>query len=399
VSRPATRRWIALAAVVLLLHLAGIDWVGTQLRQDALLPKMAAPMFTRLLHQEAPAPVTAATAPPPVAEVARPQVRSIEPKAAPPARAASQPASAPRHTSPADAADSGERVAARPEDSTVAAPTAAASTAAPASSPVAVAAAATPAPGASAARRPASAPTPAASAPPMNSAVTAATPVVPAGPGLAPDGWPVDTRLNYRLGGNYRGALHGSARVQWLRQGPRYETRIDIDITLLASLTITSQGTITPRALKPEVYEEVRRGGVRRAELKGDSVLLGNGKVVPRPEGVQDAASQFVDLAHRFASGEDQLEVGRSIGLWLARPGGVDRWIYDVVGRDTLQTPELGAIDAYHLKPRPLDRPRGNITAEIWFAPSLQYLPVRIRIDMDGKDTYLDLTVLNIEQR
>jgi hypothetical protein len=120
--------------------------------------------------------------------------------------------------------------------------------------------------------------------------------------------------------------------------------------------------------------------------------------VVPRPPGVQDAASQFVELAHRFASGEDRLEVGRSVTLWLARPGGVDRWTYDIVGRDTLQTPQLGPIDAFHLKPRPLDQPRGNITAEIWFAPSLQYLPVRIRLDMDGKDTYLDLVVLDIQQ-
>jgi len=71
---------------------------------------------------------------------------------------------------------------------------------------------------------------------------------------------------------------------------------------------------------------------------------------------------------------------------------------YDIVGRDMLQTPELGEIEAFHLKPRPIANPRGNITAEMWFAPSLGFLPVRIRVNM-GEDTHVDLMVLRIEQR
>ena len=45
-----------------------------------------------------------------------------------------------------------------------------------------------------------------------------------------------------------------------------------------------------------------------------------------------------------------------------------------------------------------LARPRGPIQAEIWFAPTLQYLPVRIRITQ-GADSYMDLLVETIEQR
>ena len=47
---------------------------------------------------------------------------------------------------------------------------------------------------------------------------------------------------------------------------------------------------------------------------------------------------------------------------------------------------------------RSIANPRGNITVEMWFAPSLQYLPVRIRVNM-GEGTYLELTVVKIEQR
>ena len=56
------------------------------------------------------------------------------------------------------------------------------------------------------------------------------------------------------------------------------------------------------------------------------------------------------------------------------------------------------ATDYAHLKPRQLAKPRGSIVAEIWFAPSLQYLPVRIRITQ-GEGSYVDLLVQTIDQR
>jgi hypothetical protein len=389
-------RWLVLTGIVLLLHVLAIDWVARQLQQTSLLPKMTAPMFTRLLQPEAPPEIVAAAPVPPPPPVTRPQVRSIPAGAPKPARAASepevQPVPQPAQAQPVPAPDEADTAAAAAAD--------ASAPAAPVD--VAAAPAAPAAPPASVASAPASAPAAAASSPQAVASATApaaSAPAAPVGPAIASDGWPADTRLNYRLGGIFReGALHGSAQVQWLRQEQRYETRIDIDITLLASLVMTSQGTVTAQGLRPEAYEELRRSGARRAQMRDDSVVLGNGQVVPRPDGVQDTASQFVELSHRFASGQEVLEVGRSISLWLARPGGVDRWTYDVVGRETLQTPELGPLDAFHLKPRAIGNPRGNITAEMWFAPSLQYLPVRIKVNMDTA-TYVDLIVTTIQQR
>jgi hypothetical protein len=394
--RRGRARWLVLTGIVLLLHVLAIDWVARQLQQTSLLPKMTAPMFTRLLQPEAPPEIVAAAPVPPPLPVTRPQVRSIPAGAPKPARAASepevQPIPQPAQAQPVPAPDEADTAAAAAAD--------ASAPAAPVD--VAAAPAAPAAPPASVASAPASAPAAAASSPQAVASATApaaSAPAAPVGPAIASDGWPADTRLNYRLGGIFReGALHGSAQVQWLRQEQRYETRIDIDITLLASLVMTSQGTVTAQGLRPEAYEELRRSGARRAQMRDESVVLGDGRVVPRPDGVQDTASQFVELSHRFASGQEVLEVGRSISLWLARPGGVDRWTYDVVGRETLQTPELGPLEAFHLKPRAIGNPRGNITAEMWIAPSLQYLPVRIKVVM-GNEAWLDLMVDHIDQR
>ena len=65
--------------------------------------------------------------------------------------------------------------------------------------------------------------------------------------------------------------------------------------------------------------------------------------------------------------------------------------VYDVVGPETLAT-AFGAVEAIHLKPRRASRAPSDLTAEIWFAPQLRYMPARIRIRQDDS-TYADLLV------
>jgi hypothetical protein len=381
------KRFAALLVLVLLLHALALQWLAQQLdAQRSALHAMAAPMFTRLLQPEAPAAVPAAAALPAAAKPKRSGITSIaKSQAAAAARAASEPVESeqqpsgaevggfafPRPSVPPETAAS----ASTPEISTPTgpAPENAPQTSTPEVTPTAAATA-----GAAA-----------------SSPASAASPVAERANALA--SWPADTRLSYHLGGYFRGELHGDARVQWQRQEDRYQARVEIDLTLLASVTMTSQGEVTPQGLVPRVYEELRRSGPRTARLRDNTITLNDGRTLPRPDGVQDTASQFVELSHRFATGQEALEVGRSVSLWMARPGGLDLWTYDIVEREILQTPAFGPLEAFRLKPRPIANPRGNYTAEIWFAPSLQYLPVRIRVNM-GESAYVDLLVEKIEQ-
>ena len=374
IDRGDRRALLVTLAVVLLLHALAVAFFSQFLQAPSLLAHMTAPMYTRTISVQAPAPEPAAQAPMAEAAPERPTARIETPQQAARRKAARPP---PPRATASQAQAATERPAPAPPE----APEAAASqavAAAPAAEP------AGPVDGASAALAAASAPAP------TQAAASAAAPAY-----LAQ--WPADTRLTYRLGGNYRGELHGSAQVLWQREGTRYQASVQIDLGLLLSMRFTSQGEITEQGLAPEVYEEQvrqRRRGVRI----GEDVRLNNGERVPRPRDVQDTASQFVEMGHRFATDPAALQAGSEIRLWLARPGGVDQWTYDVVGEDTLQLPRLGAVPAYHLKPRPLDKPRGPISAEIWIAPTLQYLPVRIRLTQ-GPDTYMDLMVETIEQQ
>ena len=390
------KRFAALLVLVLLLHALALQWLARQLdAQRSALHAMAAPMFTRLLQPEAPAAVPAAAALPAAAKPKRPGITSIaKSQAAAAARAASEPVESEQQPSGAEVGGPELPKPSVPRDITATASTPAATTPAtpaPERTPVASTPEVTPTVAATASAAASSPATPTSPA----SAASIASPGAQRANALA--SWPADTRLSYRLGGYFRGELHGDARVQWQRQDDRYQARVEIDLTLLASVTMTSQGEVTPQGLVPRVYEELRRSGPRTARLRDNTITLNDGRTLPRPDGVQDTASQFVELSHRFATGQEALEVGRSVSLWMARPGGLDLWTYDIVEREILQTAAFGPLEAFRLKPRPIANPRGNYTAEIWFAPSLQYLPVRIRVNM-GESAYVDLLVDKIEQ-
>ena len=211
------------------------------------------------------------------------------------------------------------------------------------------------------------------------------------------DTWPPDTRLVYELKGYYRGDMYGTGRVQWQREQSRYQVQIDLRMALLVRVALTSQGEVTEAGLLPNTYQEQAPWGERRVSLRDGYVTLHNGTQVPHPHTLQDTASQFVELSHRFATGREVLQVGRPVQVWLARPQAFALWTYDVVEEETLELPELGPVRAFHLRPRPIANPQGAITAELWFAPSLQYLPVRVRIAL-GSGNYADLMVERIEQ-
>ncbi|HSQ72884.1 MAG TPA: DUF3108 domain-containing protein, partial [Rubrivivax sp.] len=212
--------------------------------------------------------------------------------------------------------------------------------------------------------------------------------------------WPPSTRLSYRLSGNYRGPVEGQAQVEWLRSGARYQVHMEVSIgpffAPLMSRRVASEGEITPDGLRPSRYDEDTRIVLREPRrlvifLDADRVRLPGGVELPRPEGVQDSASQFVQLTWLFTTQPALLQPGVSIALPLALPRHVQAWVYDVQEPELLPTP-AGEVLALHVKPRREAVRPGDLAAEMWVAPSLQYLPVRIVIRQD-EETYVDLVI------
>lgn len=185
--------------------------------------------------------------------------------------------------------------------------------------------------------------------------------------------------------------------MEWLRQGRDYQVHLDVDLGLI-SRRMSSQGVLTPDGISPQRYDEQTKLVLmdpRRANLQflGSEVQLANGQREPVPRGAQDSASQFVHLTWLFLTGREPLLAGRSVHFPLVLPRRQYAWRYDVVGEETVHTP-MGPVASWHLKPAPVAA-GGDLLAEVWLAPSLQYLPVRILIRQDA-ETHLDLVLKRV---
>ena len=359
------RRWALLALVVAvsLAHWQLGEWLPLPRIGDDAAARMPPRIEVAFVRELAPA----APPPPPPVVVAR--------KAPARAKAVPKPAAAASAPQPQPAASEPMLAAAPDVPAAPTAPTAASEPAAPDASDAAAVAAA-----------PASAASGATTAPAFE--------------------WPPSTRLSYRLHGNYRGEVVGAAQVEWVHVGTRYQVHLDVWIGAQAAPLVgrrmTSDGEVGAAGLSPQRYDEETRAlfrSLRRRTIVFDDehVFLPGGKQAERIDGMQDAASQFVQLTWLFTTQPQLLRVGQRIEIPLALPTNVDRWSYEVIEQETLATP-FGPLPTYHLKPRRELRPNRELVADAWFAPSLQYLPVRLLIRQD-EASYIDLMLERLPQQ
>lgn len=302
-------------------------------------------------------------------------VRELQP-AAPPVYAAAPPA-------PAKVT----RGARRPEP-------AASAASQPASEPVVEVAEAA-APAASVPAMAASAPLDLASAATAASASASAVPVAaaasaPASSAVASFDWPPSTRLNYDFNGYYRGPVLGNAKVEWLRDGSHYQVRLEVRVPMLGGRKMLSDGQLGPNGLAPSRYDEVTERLFsdtvsQSVRFEADRIVLANQKVNDWVPGVQDTASQFVQMTWMFLTQPELLQVGRTVEFPLALPRRVGRWTYDVREQVTLYLP-FGEVNAFHLEPRPTSRRGKEWLVDMWIAPSLQYLPAKILLRQDAEN-------------
>ncbi|MCY4746822.1 DUF3108 domain-containing protein [Pelomonas sp. UHG3] len=254
-------------------------------------------------------------------------------------------------------------------------------------------------------------PAPAASAPVVASAADAASapagPVMPAavaasGPASDEPGpeWPLSTRLSYAMTGSFRGGpIHGQAHVEWLRQGAAYQVHLDVSagpsFAPFFTRRISSQGQLTPDGIAPQRYDEEEKrvlldGSRATVFFLGAEVQLAHGVRQPLARGAQDSASQFVQLTWLFLTGREALQAGRRVEFPLVLPRRQYAWQYEVVGETMVDTP-MGPLASWHLRPtQPMVG--GDLAAELWVAPALQYLPVRLLIRQSA-ETVIDLTL------
>lgn len=364
-ERPQRRRWalVALVAVVVVLH----AWVTQGVM--AHLQALGGDQSLQIKRMEAELVAEMALSEPPVAAA---------PPAAPAPEAEPEEAAKPQPPAPVASAASKPRLKA----SSPAVAEAASAASAPASEAVVVAQAVSALPAIDPERI-----HPAASA--STAASAASAPVFE---------WPVATRVTYKVEGYLRGPIYGSGMVEWVRQDQRYQVHVDAvlgpSFAPIGSRRWTSEGVITPNGLSPQKFEAVDKLLIKSSPPKvvtfeESELILPSGERVGKLPGVQDIPSHFIQLAYQFILNPQKLQVGGVIEMPVATTKRLEQVIYDVEAMEVLDTP-LGKLDTFRLKPRPLKDQKAGAMAEIWIAPALQYLPIRMLIRQGEKD-YLDM--------
>lgn len=204
------------------------------------------------------------------------------------------------------------------------------------------------------------------------------------GPGEAQA--PGSTLLRYDVQVQSKGVTLGAdAELRWEVRGDEYLAKLEISALLVGSRVQTSQGKIGPQGLVPSRFGDRRRRSENAAHFDQAGGLVrfsNNAPDATLMPGGQDRLSVFLQIGSMMRARPQAFGPGQALTLQVTGTGGADIWSFEVDEPAQLNLP-AGTMTAVRLTRLP--RRDHDQKVELWLAPSLQFLPVRIRItDQDG---------------
>lgn len=203
---------------------------------------------------------------------------------------------------------------------------------------------------------------------------------------LEPAQPPASAQLSYSVEGQSKGLTYSATgSLDWRNEGGTYSARMEIRVFLLGSRVQTSQGQLVATGLQPERFGDKSRSE-RAAHFDRSQNRIRFSNNAPDAEllpGAQDRLSVFLQLAGLLNSRPEAYAAGQSIDIPVAGTSGSEIWRFQVQDLTSLDLP-AGSLIARHLVREPRE-PR-DTRVDIWLAPSLGHLPVRIRLRQDSGD-------------
>jgi hypothetical protein len=226
-----------------------------------------------------------------------------------------------------------------------------------------------------------------------------AAPAAPEGPPAAPAevikyAPPPSATLHYNSYVN--GVQNPDSQIRWEQDGQHYRLAVETRI-LWFRFSFQSTGTLGPQGLQPDRYEENRKKKVDTTtfDRAAGTVVFSRGGQAPLPASAQDRFSIFLQLV-TLARGNPQRynAPGVTENFMVADTTSVEPMLVQYVGEEQIETGQ-GFVRTKHfvrLQRRASDRRR----VEVWLAPSLGWMPARLRqTEPDG--TQIDLVYRDSE--
>lgn len=217
-----------------------------------------------------------------------------------------------------------------------------------------------------------------AAAPPATAAATQASAPAPVVPG--------SLRIKYELFGEVRMLPYtANAELLWAHDGTAYDAQLEISALFLGSRRQTSRGQLTPGGLAPKRFgDKVRSEVAAHFEYdKGKVIFSANTPEATLQPGAQDQLSIFIQIASLIAAEPQRYPSGTAIEMQAVGPRESDTWRFVVDGPEHLNLPGGGQDTLKVTRPR---RQPYDLMVELWLAPALGYLPVRIKLTQDNGD-------------
>jgi hypothetical protein len=211
---------------------------------------------------------------------------------------------------------------------------------------------------------------------------------------------PPSAKLSYSISAHQKGiSLSGSALIDWRVGDGKYRLSAETRAALFGKiLENRSEGTVDGFGLAPaQFYEKRFRKSPWTTSFNRDSktITFTDGNLsYPIKGGEQDRASVPWQLAGFARAAPDKFTTGSEWTLFVAGRRDAEPWTFRVVGRETIRT-RLGPLATLHLMRRaPADAQ--DQALDIWFAPSHEWYPVRLRFT-DNEDDFVEQTLERID--
>lgn len=213
---------------------------------------------------------------------------------------------------------------------------------------------------------------------------------------------PPSAKLDYSIRASIKSLiLEGSSFINWEKNGDKYkllsETRTALTGTLL---TEKSEGSQNRAGLSPEIFfsKRFRKDGLTTQfdQKTHQLIFTGNAAPLPLHGGEQDRLSVIWQLLSVGRAAPEKFIPGARFTFFVAGTHDAEPWVFEIMQSQRLRT-GLGEIDAMQIIRMP-EQNANTSRMEIWLAPTLEWLPIRLRISENNGD-YIEQSLENLEKK
>lgn len=171
-----------------------------------------------------------------------------------------------------------------------------------------------------------------------------------------------------------------SSSLSWETDGANYSAKLVIEAPFVRKRSQTSVGTVDPvLGLQPRRFGDKNRTEVAthfdRTRTPPVIRFSANAPQVPLQPQSQDRLSVLIQLAALVAGDPQRFEPGQRALIHTAGSRDAEPWAFVVVGTEELALP-VGHMTGLHLVREPQSAYDNRV--DVWLAPMLGHLPVRI---------------------